>query len=202
MTATGARAGHPRRHDEVAIPKLLHSGSYFPDWLLERRRRASRPVCELPGRLRGPHAPVVPARAAVPPFSGRGSGADRLVRAMVFGYSDQEDPPGPARAGLPAAHHDHRDSSTTRPVSSRSGRFAGRELRRCTRPVLSASGRHGGRSPAVLSGTSSQVGARATPRTHQWAGRLPARSVGGWRVLQDQDGGRRCRLVRRSPSAR
>ena len=33
----GTRAGTP----EVAIPKL-RSGSYFPDWLLECRRRAER----------------------------------------------------------------------------------------------------------------------------------------------------------------
>ncbi len=33
---------HPHRHHEVAIPKL-REGSYFPDWLLERRRRSSDP---------------------------------------------------------------------------------------------------------------------------------------------------------------
>src|SRR3954462_4701640 len=45
---TNHRDGYrPRQFDtragtlEVAIPKLL-SGSYFPDWLLERRRRAER----------------------------------------------------------------------------------------------------------------------------------------------------------------
>ena len=35
------RLRHPGRHVDVAIPKL-RSGSYFPDWLLERRRRAER----------------------------------------------------------------------------------------------------------------------------------------------------------------
>jgi hypothetical protein len=30
---------HPGRHDATRIPKL-RTGSYFPDWLLERRRRA------------------------------------------------------------------------------------------------------------------------------------------------------------------
>ena len=45
---TNSRNGYrPREWDtragalEVAIPKL-RSGSYFPDWLLERRRRTSR----------------------------------------------------------------------------------------------------------------------------------------------------------------
>jgi hypothetical protein len=32
---------------EVAIPKL-RNGSYFPDWLLERRRRAERALAILP----------------------------------------------------------------------------------------------------------------------------------------------------------
>ena len=47
-TRTNVRNGYrPREFDtragtlEVAIPKL-RSGSYFPDWLLERRRRAER----------------------------------------------------------------------------------------------------------------------------------------------------------------
>jgi transposase-like protein len=45
---TNVRNGYrPREFDtragtlQVAIPKL-RSGSYFPDWLLERRRRAER----------------------------------------------------------------------------------------------------------------------------------------------------------------
>ena len=40
-TATGTAIRHPGRHLDVAIPKL-REGSYFPDWLLERRRRAER----------------------------------------------------------------------------------------------------------------------------------------------------------------
>ena len=31
---------HPHRHIDLAIPKL-RTGSYFPDWLLERGKRAS-----------------------------------------------------------------------------------------------------------------------------------------------------------------
>ena len=32
---------HPRRNIDLAIPKL-RSGSYFPDWLFERRKRAEK----------------------------------------------------------------------------------------------------------------------------------------------------------------
>ena len=37
----GPGVGHPRRHGGVGDPKL-RSGSYFPEWLLERRRRAEQ----------------------------------------------------------------------------------------------------------------------------------------------------------------
>ena len=52
---------------EVAIPKL-RAGSYFPDWLLERRRRAERALTTGGGDLlpaRGVHPPDGEARGDV-----------------------------------------------------------------------------------------------------------------------------------------
>jgi putative transposase len=41
VTVTGPGGGTPAGTIEVAIPQLP-AGSYFPDWLLERRRRAEQ----------------------------------------------------------------------------------------------------------------------------------------------------------------
>jgi transposase-like protein len=38
--------GHPRRQVELAIPKL-RSGLYFPEWLLERQRRAEQALASV-----------------------------------------------------------------------------------------------------------------------------------------------------------
>jgi hypothetical protein len=47
---------------EVAIPKL-RAGSYFPDWLLERRRRAEQALVTLPGAASdGGEEPKAPLR--------------------------------------------------------------------------------------------------------------------------------------------
>jgi hypothetical protein len=40
--------GHPAGTIELAIPKLRH-GSYYPEWLLKRRRRAKRALAPVTG---------------------------------------------------------------------------------------------------------------------------------------------------------
>src|SRR2546423_882255 len=55
---------------DVAIPRL-RSGSYFPDWLLERRRRAEAALTTAPGgwRSSGPSPPAAwPAWPWSPPM--------------------------------------------------------------------------------------------------------------------------------------
>ena len=114
---------------EVATPKL-HSGSYFPDWLLERRRRASRPVssCRAGFEVRTYRWC---RRAAVPPLSGRGGeGADCLVRAMEFGYSDQENPPDPL-APVCTLHTTITEIGSTTPPNQLGVESSVRGLRRC-----------------------------------------------------------------------
>jgi putative transposase len=41
-TVIGTGVRHPRRHDRAGNPENYAKGSYFPDWLLERRKRAER----------------------------------------------------------------------------------------------------------------------------------------------------------------
>lgn len=41
-TATGTAGLHAAQAADLAIPKLGRGGAYFPDWLLERRKRAER----------------------------------------------------------------------------------------------------------------------------------------------------------------
>src|SRR5438874_7127045 len=73
---------------DVAIPKL-RSGSYFPDWLLERRRRAEAAltsvVCD-----------VLPA-GRVHAADGEAGGVPRHHPAVPV--PGQRDGPGPGRAG-------------------------------------------------------------------------------------------------------
>ena len=85
---SAAGVGHPGRHDRVGDPETA-TGSYFPDWLLERRRRAEAALVTVV-------ATSLPARGVDPADGEAGRDARHQQAVEVAGQRDGQ---GPRRAG-------------------------------------------------------------------------------------------------------